>query len=82
MRIGIFTVDTSLIDALIKKYDPEKVVIFVSAEKEDVERAEYERVYREYGDKITLYAGDVDVDTRLYSEQHDLYFCEYGDTEK
>lgn len=49
----------SELDAIVAACDPYKIVAFVPAEEEDENRVEYERIYHRFGDRITLYAGDV-----------------------
>ena len=65
----INTVNRDLIDTIINLYNPEKIVIFVS-DDDYTERKEYESIYNEYKDLITLYEGDVQLHIKAYMNKN------------
>lgn len=68
MEIAIITeFNAKAIDALLNAFRKDKVVVFSDdCANEDAIRAEYEKMHVEYGDKLTLYEGDVKANLTAY----------------
>jgi hypothetical protein len=64
-------VDEAQFDAITEALDPYKIAAFVPAEHEEEHRNEYERIYWRFGDRITLYAGDVEKLYEAYVAKND-----------
>lgn len=78
MHVLVDTVDESLFDAIVARFDPYKIVAFVSTEEEDRVRCEYERIYHRFGNTITLYAGNVPLLFAAYVQKYprdNFYDC-------
>lgn len=64
----IDVVDENVIDSIIERHNPEKIVIFTS--DDDDLRQKYENIYPKYNSMITMYEGDVDLHVKTYMERN------------